>query len=343
MIDERVTVATPVCSVCIANYNGAEVIEDCLNSVFSQDCDFSFEVIVHDDASTDGSEGIIRDRYPCVTLITSENNVGFCVSNNRMVLTSVGRYVLLLNNDAALLPDALRILYEEATRENSAILSLPQYDAQTGALIDIGSLSDPFLNPVPNLDAARRKVAMVSGACLWIPKAVWEELGGFPEWFHTVAEDMYLACMARLRGYSVEALSRSGFKHHIGKTLGGGGVKNERLSTTLRRRALSERNKSFVMVLCYPAPFFQLLLPFHIASLLVEGIVLSLVKRNALLLWNIYLACPRALWKNRANLILLRRQVQLARKVGSLEFFGPFRWVPQKLRLLVRYGIPKIR
>ena len=42
---------------------------------------------------------------------------------------------------------------------------------------------------------------MVIGACLWIQKGLWEELGGFPEWFGSIAEDMYLCCRARLAGY----------------------------------------------------------------------------------------------------------------------------------------------
>lgn len=340
--DDTAVPLTPICSVCIANYNGAEVIEDCLDSVLSQDCDLPIEIIVHDDASTDGSENIVRYRYPNVTLISSEENVGFCVSNNRMVSASRGKYLLLLNNDATLMPDALRTLHEEAIKGNSSILGLPQYDAQSGKLVDIGSLSDPFLNPVPNLDATRRSVAMVSGACLWIPRSIWDELGGFPAWFHTVAEDMYLACLARLRGYSVEAVSRSGFKHHMGNSLGGGGVKNMRLRSTIRRRALSERNKTFVMVLCYPAPLFQLLFPIHVLFLLLEGVALTLVKRDARLLWKVYLACLFALWESRTELITRRQVVQQTRNIDRLKFYEPFTWLPHKLRLLVRYGIPKI-
>ena len=76
----------------------------------------------------------------------------------------------LLNNDAELYPDALRALHDEAEAIGEpAILSLPQYDFVTGELIDRGCLLDPFFNPVPNLDPGRRDVAMVIGACLWIP------------------------------------------------------------------------------------------------------------------------------------------------------------------------------
>ncbi len=343
MSANRTEAPAPVCSVCIANFNGKTIIEDCLNSVYSQGFNYPIEIIVHDDASTDGSPELIRERYPDVKLIASEENVGFCVSNNRMVDVARGQYILLLNNDATLFPDALQTLFEEACARPPTILGLPQYDMQTGDLVDIGSLSDPFLNPIPNLDPSRGDVAMVSGACLWIPKALWTQLGGFPTFFHTVAEDMYLACIARLRGYSVLAIARSGFKHHFGKTLGGGAVRNRRLATTRRRRALSERNKSYAIVLLHPAPLLQLLFPLHVASLLIEGAFLALLKRDFHLFTSIYWACLTSLWRERQQLAALRKAIQSTRKlnlVGWLSVFCPW---PHKLWLLVKHGLPSIR
>ncbi|HEY8102185.1 MAG TPA: glycosyltransferase, partial [Burkholderiaceae bacterium] len=173
----------PTVSVCIANYNGMSIIDACLRSVLNQDCDFPIEIIVHDDASTDESATHIRKYYPDAVLIESTQNVGFCISNNRMVNAANGKYILLLNNDAELFPDALRILREKAAAiQRPAILGLPQYDAANGTLIDIGSCFDPFLNPVPNRDPSRHNVGMVIGACLWVPRSLWEELGGFPDW-----------------------------------------------------------------------------------------------------------------------------------------------------------------
>ena len=215
----------PVCTVCIANYNGMALIDACIQSVLEQDCNFDVEIIVHDDASTDGSAQYIRARYPQVKLIASTENVGFCISNNRMVDIAEGEYILLLNNDAALFPDALRTLHDAATGlAQPAILGLPQYDAGTGELIDIGSRFDMFLNPIPNLDPARNEVGMIIGACLWLPRGLWNELGGFPDWFGSLAEDMLLCCLARLYGYKVVALPDSGFSHWVGQSLGGGKV-----------------------------------------------------------------------------------------------------------------------
>ena len=79
-----------------------------------QDSGFPVEIIVHDDASSDGSVALIRQYYPQVVLIESPNNVGICVANNRMAALAKGDYLLLLNNDAALWPDALATLLATA-------------------------------------------------------------------------------------------------------------------------------------------------------------------------------------------------------------------------------------
>lgn len=336
--------ASPVCSVCIANYNGINLIEACIDSVLNQDWQQFTEIIVHDDASTDGSVALIQDRYPQVKIIESRENVGFCISNNRMVAVAQGEFILLLNNDAVLLPDALRTLYSHARlAAMPAILSLPQYDAASGELIDIGNYFDPFLNPIPNRETAIKESGMVIGACLWLPKSLWEELEGFPDWFGSIAEDMYLCCVARLWGYQVLALPQSGFRHWLGSSLGGARVVGNMLSTKASRRALSERNKSFVMVLLYPWPALIPILPLHLLLLLVEGVLLSSIKRDFGLFRNVYLTCPLALWKERKRLHVLRSSIQAKNKISMCGFFSVFHWLPYKLKMLVNYGIPEIK
>jgi GT2 family glycosyltransferase len=334
----------PICSICIANYNGMGIIDSALLSVMAQHCDFPIEIIVHDDASTDGSADFIRDNFPDVKLIASEVNVGFCVSNNRMVSTARGEYILLLNNDAILLPNAISTLYKEARRQDTpGILGLPQYNFFSGKLIDRGILFDPFINTVPNFNTKREDVGMVIGACFWIPRALWEELGGFPEWFHTLGEDMFLCCLARLRGYPVKIIHTSGFRHRVGNSLGGGKVVANRLSTSKKRRTFSERNKSFVMALTYPAPFFQLIFPLHLALLLVEGVLLCFVKKDINLLHSIYIYCIRSLWHERKRLYHLRKNIQSSRRIFPFRFFSPFIPTPYKLLMLMKHGVPEIK
>ena len=333
----------PVVSVCIANYNGMAVIDDCLRSVLAQEGNIPVEILVHDDDSSDGSAAYIRNHYSIVKLIMSDNNVGFCVANNRMVAKAKGKYLLLLNNDAALYPDALQTLLSEARLINRpAILSLSQVDAESGELLDIGSVLDPFLNPVPNRDRKRGDVGMVMGACLWIDATLWDELGGLPEWFGSVGEDLYLCCRARLAGYPVRALGTSGYRHRVGTSFGGGKARSGKLSTTVRRRALSERNKTFVMVMTYPAPFMQLVLPVHLVLLLIEGTLLSILKGKLSCLREIYLPVLVELFRQRKLLTTGRRTIMQSRRLSNTDYFAPFDLLPYKLRMLIRHGLPRL-
>ena len=331
----------PVVSVCIANYNGSAIIAGCIESVLAQDCDFPVEILVHDDASTDDSPELVARDYPDIRLIRSDDNVGFCIANNRMVAQAQGTYVLLLNNDAELYPDALRILHEQAEKIGGpAILSLPQYDFVTGELIDRGCLLDPFFNPVPNLDPDRSDVAMVIGACLWTSRQLWKELGGFPEWFESIGEDMYLCCAGRLAGYPVAVAQCSGYRHRVGQSFGGGKAVGGRLASTYRRRALSERNKSYVMIACTPPPLLVLLLPLHAVSLVLEGILLSLLRRESGQCLKSTCPCCPACWSERKRLRELRSAVQSKRRVGLCAYFSVFRLLPRKLGHAFRHGLP---
>ncbi len=334
----------PACSICIANYNGEEIISACIDSIKDQQFKYPVEIIVHDDASTDTSVKIISDKYPEIILIKSPDNVGFCVSNNRMAARAKGKYILFLNNDASLFPDAISKLYHYAeTQDEAMILGLPQYDMETGELIDMGSLFDLFLNPVPNKDISVNDVGMVIGACLWLPKNLWDELGGFPEWFKSLAEDMYLCCLARLMGYPVRMLPNSGFKHWVGKSLGGGKVDAGKLVTSMKRRALSERNKSFVMLLCYPGPLAYILIPVHLLLLTAEGLCLSVVKWDRRIWSDIYLYCFKALWSKLYKLARLRGKIQKNRSVSSITFYSVHSLVPHKLTMLLKHGLPMVK
>jgi GT2 family glycosyltransferase len=272
----------------------------------------------------------------------SPENVGFCVSNNRMAGKASGDYLLLLNNDATLRPDALKTLYAFASKQDRpGILGLPQYDLRTGKLLDIGDRLDLFLNAVPNLEPKLQEVGQIMGACLWVPRYLWNELGGFPDWFGSLAEETYLCCLARIKGYSVTALPLSGYYHRVGASFGGGKLVGGRMRTTYRRRALAERNKSFVMFICYPAPYFYIIFPLHLAILALEGALLSCVKRDLMLWKRVYLNCMRELWSNRQKLEQYRRDAQEGPRCG-VRFFRCHTLVPQKFGMFVVHGIPSV-
>jgi GT2 family glycosyltransferase len=341
--DSKSRKSAPVCSICIANYNGEGLLADCIDSILGQRGDFEIEIVVHDDASSDLSVLLLRERYPQVTVIESTENVGFCIANNRMARIATGDYLLLLNNDAALFPDALATLHDWAQEQSPpGILSLPQYDWHTGALVDRGCRLDPFYNPIPNLDPERRDVAMVIGACLWIPRKAWSELGGFPDWFESISEDLLLCCSARLRGYPVQVPPGSGYWHRQGASFGGNRVADGRLATTFKRRRLSERNKTFVMIACTPTWLLPFLLPIHLLLLSIEGVIMSLLRRNLEIWRTIYAPVLPSIICQRARLVAMRHEMphDTASSRRYLRQFSPW---PHKLAMLIRHGLPTIR
>lgn len=330
-------------SVCIANYNGNETLRECLNSVLDQEFEHNVEIIVHDDASTDNSVEFIRSEYSQVNLIISKTNVGFCISNNRMVAAAKGEFILLLNNDAALRKDALSLLYRYTRNQNfSGILTLPQYNAKTGQLMDMGSLFDLFLNPVPNLNPTQQQVGMVMGACLWIPQELWKTLDGFPEWIGSLAEDMYICLRAWNSGHEVRTLTQSGYNHHVGHSFGGGKVANNKLHSSYRRRALSERNKTFIMTIFYPAPILAVVLPIHLCLLLIEGCLLSAHLRSSQPWRKIYYPAVKETIKQHRLLFNERQKVKTENHLTITRWRQIFSPLPQKLKLLLRHGFPEV-
>lgn len=330
-------------SVCIANYNGADLLRDCLDSVLAQQVAAEVEIIVHDDASTDASLQLLRSEYPSVQLIASDSNVGFCISNNRMAAVATGNYLLLLNNDAALQPGALAALLAEQQRiAAECILTLPQYDWESGALVDRGCLLDPFYNPVPNLFPGRHDVAYVIGACLWVGRCAWLELGGFPAWIGSIAEDMYLCCLARLRGWPVRCTSAGGYHHRQGASFGGNRA-NGGLATTYRRRALSERNKTSVLLVCTPGLLVWPLLLLHLVLLYAEGAVLCLLRCDARLWREVYAPVLPGLTRSMPVCRAERGHIQDCRRISSGQWWRAFVYFPRKLSLLWRYGMPMLR
>jgi GT2 family glycosyltransferase len=335
--------AQPRVSVCIANFDGEALLPDCIDSVLAQDSGAAIEVLVHDDASRDGSVALLRARYPQVHVLASEENVGFCIGNNRMVGAARGEFVLLLNNDATLQPDAIRQLLADAECHTApAILTLPQYDWATDALVDRGCLLDPFCNPIPNLDAVRDDVAYVIGACLWCPRAAWQSLGGFPEWMESLAEDLYLCGLARLRGMAVRALSVSGYRHRQGATFGGNRAGTSGLQTSMKRRRLSERNKTRALCILTPGIAIWPLLALHLVALVLEGLLLCLLPRDARFWREVYGPAIATPFREAGFLWSLRRDVQAYRTITVRQWFSVVRWQLRKVALLARYGIPRV-
>src|SRR5258708_22416675 len=96
-----------VLSVIIATYNARSLLADCLRSIAQNPPKEAYEVVVVDDASKDDTSEMVRTSFPEVRLLRNEVNQHYAFSNNRAFECARGEYLLLLNNDTIVLPDAL--------------------------------------------------------------------------------------------------------------------------------------------------------------------------------------------------------------------------------------------
>jgi GT2 family glycosyltransferase len=94
-------------SVIIVSWNACAYLMQCLASLYNQPCRYSMEIIVVDNASSDGSADRVANLYPNVRLIRNAENLGFAKANNIGILASTGRYLCLVNSDVKILPHCI--------------------------------------------------------------------------------------------------------------------------------------------------------------------------------------------------------------------------------------------
>jgi GT2 family glycosyltransferase len=101
-------------SIIIVNWNTAELLIQCLESVYKNGSRYSFEVIVVDNGSNDGSPSLVAEQFPEVILIRNDQNLGFAPANNQGLSRGTGRYFMLLNSDTVVLPGVLDAMIQLA-------------------------------------------------------------------------------------------------------------------------------------------------------------------------------------------------------------------------------------
>ena len=94
-------------SIIIVNWNTRELLRDCVSSIYEDAGNVSFEIIVVDNASVDGSVEMVMQDFPRVLLIENSENRGFAPANNQGMAIAKGRYVLLLKSDTVVLDNAI--------------------------------------------------------------------------------------------------------------------------------------------------------------------------------------------------------------------------------------------
>jgi GT2 family glycosyltransferase len=102
----------PLVSVVIVSWNARDYLSKCLESLTAEVCSYPMEIIVVDNASTDGSPECVEKNFPHVRLIRNSENLGFAKANNIGILAGKGQYFCLVNSDVVVLKDCISILVD---------------------------------------------------------------------------------------------------------------------------------------------------------------------------------------------------------------------------------------
>lgn len=201
-------------SIIVVTYNSAECIKTCLQSVLAQD-GLAIEVIVVDNVSVDNTIETVRGIDGSIKLICNQENVGFGRACNQGVASSTGKYVMLLNPDAAVDDkDSLAKLCQAMERNSQWGLT------GTRVTEDDGSVECPPSQSYPKQDRTSRdfsklpgEIAWVFGASMFIKRDVFLSVGGFDPQFFLTSEETDLCLRIREKGYEIGFVSDVGVKH----------------------------------------------------------------------------------------------------------------------------------
>jgi GT2 family glycosyltransferase len=220
----------PDISVVIVTWNGKRFLDPCLSAVASQQ-GVTCETILVDNGSHDGTIEFVRTRFPWVRIVELASNLGFAAGNNHGARLARGRYVAFLNNDTIADPGWLRALRDGLDEGAGFALATSRIvymhdpavidSAGDGVLRWGGAFKRYHGAPAHVADRSDEVFAVCGAACL-MPRAVFEELGGFDEDFFASHEDVDLSYRARLRGYRCRYVANALVRHHGSATIGKG-------------------------------------------------------------------------------------------------------------------------
>lgn len=202
-------------SIIILSYNTEELTKRCLTAVFAHLKKGTFEVIVVDNNSADGSVNMIKNDFPQVRLMANDKNIGFAAGCNLGAKDAVGQYLLFLNSDIELekdiLPDLLTV-FEKHSEAGVVGCQLVHTDGSPqrsyGEFYALGSVFRLLFGgekaELKRFTATGvQKVDWVSGGCLVIKKDLFEAIEGFDDNFFMYIEDMELCYRVREKGSAV--------------------------------------------------------------------------------------------------------------------------------------------
>jgi GT2 family glycosyltransferase len=232
-------------SVCIANWNCRDLLRACLASLRDHDPSRTVEVVVIDNASTDGAADMVEREFPEVVLHRNATNVGFARANNQAAELARGRFLFFLNNDTVVPPGSLRRLIDYCEAHPGVGMvgprlrdgagqpqvsyrrrpTLATFLHRTYLLRWTGLLRGPYRRYRrqefdPN---ATRLVEVLMGAAMFLPREVFFTCGAWDEDFAFGGEDIELSArvsrhyqVVYLPGVEITHYGRVSTRQHIG-------------------------------------------------------------------------------------------------------------------------------
>lgn len=294
-----------IVSLVIVNWNGKHFLSECLDGLRKQRY-ISFEIIVVNNGSNDGSVPFIKSRYPEVRIIALPQNLGFAAANNRALFGGTTEFVALLNSDVFPEPDWLeRLIAAAGTHPEVAAFGSRQLCQGSPEVLD-GTGDSYHMSGLAWRErhgarqqaedlVAREIFSPCAAAALYRRQAL-VDAGGFDEDFFCYVEDVDLGFRLRLAGHKAMYVPDA-VVHHVGSATTGG----QRSDFSVYH---GHRNLVWTFVKNMPGALFWLLLPMHMAlnlasilwfSMRGQGRVILKAKRDALF------GIPR-MWRKRRNI-----------------------------------------
>jgi GT2 family glycosyltransferase len=318
-------------SLVIVNWNGIEVLPECVESARSQ-CYRPVEVVVVDNGSTDGSRAWLR--LSGTAVVELDRNTGFAAGINAGIVRSHGEFVALLNNDAVAAPDWLEHLVAPmCDPEVGMVASKIVFYDRRGVIDKTGHLLYPDgLNRGRGAGEADRgqfdsedEVFFPDGCAALYRRRMLDDIGLFDEQFFAYGDDAELGLRARWRGWRCRYAPRARVFHRHSRSLG---------KYSPRKAYLVERNRLWVAAKLLPWPLVALspLLTlwrygWHVRSLAGHrGLAGGVAREHSA--WSLLLALVRAYGSGLAGLppiLAKRRAVFRNRTLSDREFYALLR------------------
>lgn len=190
--------------VVVLSYNGTADTLACLDSL-QQEPERTFDILVVDNASTDGAPAAIRARYPEIKMVELPENRGWAGGNNvgiRQALDGGAELVCLLNNDTIVPAGSIAALADAARRHTPCLMhpAIDYSDPAEGAQLDPSKSIPPSGVRQLGIERDVFELDFAYGACLMIPTKVFRQIGIFDERFFLQMEEMDFWLRARRVG-----------------------------------------------------------------------------------------------------------------------------------------------